>query len=216
MSADRAIDTGALFRETLALVRAHAGLAAAAIAIMSAVDVAADFAGVASSALTLLKLPVLLAFQFEATLAALAGCGLGVERRGRRRLWALFGLGVLSGLGIALGLLLLLLPGIYLYIRWSVAVPILVAEQAGVTEALRRSGDEIAGHFWPVLGLFLLILSPLIPMFLGAALVPEEMRLLTSLSISVPVNLMLVLGWFGAVAVYAAGKGDSRLAEVFA
>lgn len=57
----------------------------------------------------------------------------------RPRIAGLFGLQLLMALPILAGLALLVLPGIYLWARWYIAYPILVAEDLGVTEAMRRS-----------------------------------------------------------------------------
>ncbi len=54
----------------------------------------------------------------------------------------------LAALGIAGGLLLFVLPGIYLAVRWSLALPIVALERLGPVAALRRSGELTAGAFW--------------------------------------------------------------------
>lgn len=69
------------------------------------------------------------------------------------RYLALFLLTVLSTLGIMAGLLLLILPGIALAVLWSVAFPILIAEQTNPIEALGASFTRLKSRFWPVLGL---------------------------------------------------------------
>ncbi|HEX5185216.1 MAG TPA: hypothetical protein VFW19_18930 [Allosphingosinicella sp.] len=212
MSSESA-DPGKLLQETLVLARGQFALAVAAITVMVAIDTASDWLGRNGSALTLLSLPVTLLLQYEITLASLAQRGLA-ERRGRRRLWALLGLSLLSGLGILLGFALLILPGLYLLVRWSLAVPILIAEDAGPGEALSGSGDEISGRFWPVAGLFLLLYLPFVA---GAALNVAAPRTLPLDAVAnILINLSLVGAWFGAVAVYADGKTGDRLADVFA
>lgn len=69
------------------------------------------------------------------------------------RYLALLLLTVLSTLGIFAGLFLLILPGIALAVLWSVAFPILIAEQANPVEALGASFSRLKSRFWPVLGL---------------------------------------------------------------
>ncbi len=81
--------------------------------------------------------------------------------------WPLFLVGLLTGLGIVVGLLLLIVPGIMLYILWSVAAPALVEERLGPVEALGRSRDLTRGARWTVFGLSLLILV-IYWMFTGA------------------------------------------------
>lgn len=69
----------------------------------------------------------------------------------------LFLLALLSALGIALGLLFLLLPGIILYVMWSVAAPALIEERLGPIEALGRSRFLTGGARWKIFGLILVI-----------------------------------------------------------
>lgn len=207
-------DPGHWLNRAFGIMRSNPALAGAAIAMLTAIGVAGDLASLRSSAVNLLQLPVSLFFQYELTLAALAQDGL-VERQGKRRLWALLGLSILSGLGILLGFVLLILPGLYLYVRWSLAAPILIAEGVGPAEALRRSGEEISGRFWPVAGLFLLVAVPWVA-GLTIAVLPTRLTLLSSLLSNGLLYLSIVTSWCAAAAVYREGRGDERLSEVFA
>ncbi|HEX8381121.1 MAG TPA: hypothetical protein VF619_11315 [Allosphingosinicella sp.] len=69
----------------------------------------------------------------------------------------LFLLALLSALGFALGLLLLVVPGIMLYVMWSVAAPSLVEERLGPIEAIRRSHYLTRGARWKIFALMLLL-----------------------------------------------------------
>jgi len=71
-------------------------------------------------------------------------------RKAWPRVWTLAGAGILAGLGIALGLLLLVVPGVVLLVWWSALVPVIVLEQRGIGEAFTRSRELVRGHFWPV------------------------------------------------------------------
>ncbi|MET1111761.1 MAG: hypothetical protein ABWX67_09585 [Allosphingosinicella sp.] len=70
----------------------------------------------------------------------------------------LFLVGLLGALGIMLGLVFLLVPGIILYVMWSVAAPALVEERLGPVEALGRSRYLTKGARWRIFGLNLVIL----------------------------------------------------------
>ena len=48
------------------------------------------------------------------------------------------------------------IPGIYLFVAWSVAVPALLGEQLGITAALGRSRALVRGRFWPCAGVLIL------------------------------------------------------------
>lgn len=69
----------------------------------------------------------------------------------------LIGLAILSGIGVALGMLLLLVPGIILALMWSVAVPTLVIERRGILGSLGRSNDLTKGAKWKILGIVLIV-----------------------------------------------------------
>jgi hypothetical protein len=71
--------------------------------------------------------------------------------------WRLFLVGLLSGLGIVAGLIFLVVPGIMLYVIWSVAAPALVEEGLGPVDALERSRDLTRGARWSVFALSLVI-----------------------------------------------------------
>ena len=84
----------------------------------------------------------------------------------------ILGVTVLTTLGLMLGYLLLIVPGIMLHCAWMVAVPALVAEPAGVLAALGRSRRLTAGHRWPIFGLAVLYaIAVLLAVGLGLGLV---------------------------------------------
>lgn len=66
--------------------------------------------------------------------------------------WRLIGAGFLAALGIGGGLVLLIVPGVYLLTIWAVIAPVIVIERRRVTEALGRSRQLVRGSGWPVLG----------------------------------------------------------------
>lgn len=63
---------------------------------------------------------------------------------------------VLAALGIALGLILIV-PGIYLFVRWYFVPQVVVLEGARGTEALHASGRLIQGAWWRSFALILLV-----------------------------------------------------------
>lgn len=60
--------------------------------------------------------------------------------------------GVLAGLAIAVGFLLLIVPGLYLLTIWSVVVPALVLERIGALDSFGRSRELVRGYGWTVFG----------------------------------------------------------------
>ena len=68
----------------------------------------------------------------------------------------------------AMGLVLLLVPGVWVLTVWSLGLPVLLFERIGVLAALGRSYDLVRGRFWGVLGL--LVVSALLLLVVGVVL----------------------------------------------
>jgi hypothetical protein len=64
----------------------------------------------------------------------------------------LIGAGILAGIAITIGLILLIVPGLYLLTIWAVIVPVIVLERVGVFDSFGRSQQLVKGYGWPVLG----------------------------------------------------------------
>lgn len=73
-------------------------------------------------------------------------------RWGLRRFGSVLLVSILVGLAVAVGFLLLFIPGIILLVMFSVAVPAVVVEGKRGREAMGRSWRLVSGHFWHVLG----------------------------------------------------------------
>lgn len=61
-----------------------------------------------------------------------------------------FGISIVSTIAILAGLLLLVVPGLVLLLRWSLAYPVMLAEDEGLGGSLRRSW-RLTAHHWPLL-----------------------------------------------------------------
>jgi len=68
----------------------------------------------------------------------------------------LVALAIVAGIGIAVGFVLIIVPGLILLTIWSVAAPVMVIEHPGVFAALGRSRDLVRGYGWPVFGTIIL------------------------------------------------------------
>lgn len=77
--------------------------------------------------------------------AMLKDAGL-MSYEGSRRFPAYFGQAIIIGFGVAFGLLFLIVPGLILAARWSVAQPILVGQGRGVFAAMSDSWELTRGH----------------------------------------------------------------------
>ncbi len=80
----------------------------------------------------------------------------------------LIGFGILAGIGITIGLILIVIPGLILLTFWSVGAPAIVVEGLGVFDAFGRSWKLVRGEAWSVFGV--LLLTFLIVVIVGAVL----------------------------------------------
>jgi hypothetical protein len=79
-------------------------------------------------------------------------------RRIRPRLFTLLGATLVYSVCVTVGLLLLVVPGLVVLVRWSVIVPVIVIEKRGVRSSFRRSNALVRGHSWTVLWALLIVL----------------------------------------------------------
>ena len=64
---------------------------------------------------------------------------------------------ILLGLGIAIGLVLLIVPGLILMTIWAVTIPTVVLERKSAIEALGRSRELVKGHGWQVFAVVIIL-----------------------------------------------------------
>ena len=79
--------------------------------------------------------------------------------------------GLLAALGITIGFLLLIVPGLILITLWLVIVPAIMLEHRGVLESFGRSRQLVSGHGWNVFGVIVLTVAILIAVIIGLSLV---------------------------------------------
>jgi hypothetical protein len=78
---------------------------------------------------------------------------------------------ILAGLGIVLGLILLIVPGLVLMTWWAVIVPVVVLESRSAGEAFTRSRELVRGNGWGVFGIIVLMVLLLIGFSLALNLI---------------------------------------------
>jgi uncharacterized membrane protein len=66
--------------------------------------------------------------------------------------------GVVAGIGVFIGFILIVVPGLFLKTVWSVAAPIVVLERPGGLRALGRSRELVRGNGWRVFGVVLVMM----------------------------------------------------------
>jgi Membrane domain of glycerophosphoryl diester phosphodiesterase len=78
------------------------------------------------------------------------------------RLPSLIAAGLLAGLGIAIGLVLLIVPGLFLLTIWSLIVPAIVIEGKSAGESFTRSRELVRGNGWNVFGVIVITIAAVI------------------------------------------------------
>jgi uncharacterized membrane protein len=137
--------------------------------------------------------------------------------------------GILAGLGAYFGLFLLIVPGVILFVMWSVAIPVVVVEGVGPVAALGRSRALTKGSRWAIFGLSLvaLILVSVISFAIygfnlaamsTAATDPSLVRIIASILVG---TVTTVLMYAGIAAIYSElrmvkeGVANDQLAAAF-
>src|SRR5215468_6024070 len=72
------------------------------------------------------------------------------------------GAAILAGIGIAIGFVLLIVPGLILLTYWCLIIPFIVLGGAGVIEAFGNSMGTVRGYAWRVFGTYVLVFLILI------------------------------------------------------
>lgn len=91
-------------------------------------------------------------------------------RWGLRRFGSVLLVAVLVGLMVAVGFILLIIPGIIFIVLLSVSIPALVVENLRGREAMRRSWNLVSGSFWHALVVILVaaIITGIVGGLIGA------------------------------------------------
>jgi hypothetical protein len=79
--------------------------------------------------------------------------------------------GLLAGLGIFLGFLLLIVPGLYLLTIWLLIVPAIMLEGHGVLSSFGRSRELVRDYGWSVFGVIVLTVVIMIGVGLAVSIV---------------------------------------------
>lgn len=133
--------------------------------------------------------------------------------------WSYFGVGLLTGIAITIGLVLLVLPGIVLAVRWAPAYGFVVAGDDTTTGAMGKAWDATSNHFWPILAA---IIVPFALSILGGSLfffAADELGTMP-LAWLATANLLIYAGGLATIAVGLAAYSllsdrSAEIAEVF-
>ncbi len=82
----------------------------------------------------------------------------------------LFLVSLLGGIAIAVGLILIIVPGLFLLTIWALIAPVAVIENTGVMDTFGRSRALVAGHGWQVFGVIAIVFVLTIVVYIVAGI----------------------------------------------
>jgi len=72
-------------------------------------------------------------------------------------IWPVAAASILAGIAITIGLILIIVPGLWLITIWAVIIPVIVIERTGALASFGRSRQLVRGHGWHVFGTLVLV-----------------------------------------------------------
>ena len=156
------------------------------------------------------SLPLGIAGVFAQTYIVVAALRVGLDPNAQAAIRPLFGrvfgISIVTTMAILLGGLLLVIPGVFLLVRWWVTVPVALDRDISVTEAMRESWELTAPHWASILGLFLVLLAsiaiPLTGLFFLSGLDEETVSVPMSLAMNSILYIGTMIGTVSTVAAY--------------
>ncbi len=88
-----------------------------------------------------------------------------------KRFWPVLGSQLLVGLAVAAGTIACIVPGIFLWLCWSVVVPVVMLEQQGPFDSMRRSWDLTEGFRLKILGVAAVVVILSYALIFGTSMV---------------------------------------------
>lgn len=101
---------------------------------------------------------VVIIVQILLTQATARAAGWNEGEARRYPIMSMLGQSIVMGAGILGGLLLLILPGLFLAARWFIAAQIVILEKRTAMEAMRESWERTEEH-WATIAMFIIIIS---------------------------------------------------------
>lgn len=164
-SAHRELKIGTIIEKTMTVIELNAVPALIFVAVLILVECPITYftvgaAPLATLAVTLLKIVIGTLASFLLLSAMIRRTGL-LSRTKEDVFLTYLGLGVLSALAILLGLILLVLPALFLMARWSIAPSLVVARGDGVMQAFGESWQKTSGSEFQIIVVVLVLIIPL-------------------------------------------------------
>ncbi len=99
--------------------------------------------------------------------------------------------GLASAVGVVVGLVAFLIPGLILYTVWFVAAPVVVLERPPGLKALRRSRELVRGNAWPVFGVLAVLFLGVGVVALGLIVVASAASSALGLVVGVVIGVLI-------------------------
>lgn len=174
---------------------------------LSLADYAIGFtSGIGLFSLNMLTDPLFIGVFYLVALSDDRGSPANMLGETARRYLGLLGVSIASSLGVLFGLILLIIPGLALWVLWAVAVPVLLVERKNPADALRTSFTYIRPHFWAVFGVlfvYVLVFVVVVVLALLSGLMSEAGEPGIGLLLEVMVDIVLtVIGIYLVASLY--------------
>jgi hypothetical protein len=128
-------------------------------------------------------------------------------------IWPVAAASILAGIAITIGLILVIVPGLWLITIWAVIIPVVVIERSGALKSFGRSRQLVRGHGWHVFGTLVLVFIILIAVDIVLGIIFSALPLVWRSGLSTVVSGTLVSPFLALVVtliyyrLVAAGTG---------
>ncbi len=212
---------GALGRQFLALCNLWRLPLALSVAGVAGLYIAADLLAPASQQQAIQFGLSIASFVvgYAVTVGLLKASGSWWTEEGKPRISSYFGLSFVIGAAVLLGLVCLVLPGLFLLARWMIAYPILLAQGHTIGASLSKSWDLTSGVWLHLIGAQLILMAPMLALVFTGYLVTEfaAQSALAVVLQNVAISAWSIASIILTVAAYRLlVDKDDRLAGVFA
>jgi hypothetical protein len=114
-------------------------------------------------------------------------------------IWPVAAASILAGIAIAIGLILVIVPGLYLITIWAVIVPVIVIEGSAALASFGRSRELVRGHGWHVFGTLVLVFLILLVVDLVLGLIFSALPVLLRSGLSTVISGTLIAPFLALV-----------------
>lgn len=210
------IGTARILAHSWAVIRANSGLFWGTVGLLTAVSAVLDLSDPDGSRSVIVDGLASLVAQYLVTRRLIEDRWPSGSHAGALPVIAVL---IVSSLAILLGMVLLIVPGIILAVRWFPVVPMLVARNEGVADALRQSWEKTRGSGIAIFAALAALYAPTfaaipVALVLGDAVWSNPA---SSIALNLLASLGLISAWFAAVAYCElSGTREESLENVFA